>query len=401
MESDMDKDKKQLSSPVDSKSAVQKELQKKYVDTVEEEIADVEPEEMFFDKYAALRKAIVNENISIKNGLRNQIIREQNVVRTELKDKLLDVKTDLQSEINSVRQNIIEQIEKNRKYESSYLENQISSLKKNNQEEFDLLKQSTIDQIEQYRISQSSLLDKQLVNLKNELGAIKEKYTSEHVRLIEYHSSTFSDIETEYTNKLESLVNNAKDILGDASTYVLTTSFKEEKGARFKSLRWTLGAFCTVVFLMLLVPILLFNWGNLQIELWLQNPMLFVFSLAKAISLEWPLIWVAGLLSKRMQLQQRVYEEYSYKYAAALSYSALRKDIKAMGKDCEGVANSTELKGFTERLAEAIYLNPSAVFDQKIESGSPLDGALKIIDTLGVDRAQQIFSSAIEQATKK
>lgn len=235
----------------------------------------------------------------------------------------------------------------------------------------------------------------------NQIDEIKNNYNEENLKVVGEYSKKLSEIEHEYQNKLNTLVDKTKDVLADASTAVLTTSFKEEKQARFNSLRWSLAAFCFVVLVMLSVPVLLYMYGNIQIENWAQNPLLFVFSLAKAAALEWPLIWVASLLSKRMQLQQRVYEEYSHKYAAALSYSALRKDIKNLGKDCEGIANSTELKGFTERLVEAIYLNPSAVFDKKIESGSPTESIVSLVDKVGIDGLKQALVGVGDKLIKK
>lgn len=323
------------------------------------------------------------------------------IIENVIFEKLKKIENENKRNSEVLKSEVMVQSEKNNANNRTLLNEQITSLKNNNQKFLDTLNQNFTDQVEQIRNSNSSILNKQLVSFKKEIDEIKNSYAAENTEAIKNNSKIFSDIESEYRERLDLLVNNAKDILTDASTAVLTTSFKEEKQARFDSLRWSLAAFCFVVLVMLSVPVLLYIYGNIQIENWAQNPLLFVFSLAKAAALEWPLIWVASLLSKRMQLQQRVYEEYSHKYAAALSYSALRKDIKNMGKDCQDIANSTELKGFTDKLVEAVYLNPSAVFDKIVESGSPSESIVKIIEKLGPDRVKQALAEIGDKFVKK
>ena len=66
---------------------------------------------------------------------------------------------------------------------------------------------------------------------------------------------------------------------------------------------------------------------------WKENPILILFSIIKVFAFEWPLIWLANLLSKRIQIQERICEEYTFKYSVMLSYTILRNEIKLMNSN--------------------------------------------------------------------
>ena len=255
----------------------------------------------------------------------------------------------------------------------------LDSKKNDLQKFFDEHKSTYENRINTFITSETQKLNTLRQQISDEIQSTIEKFNAESDELISTYERKFSELE-----------NQAQGVLSHVSTAVLTTSFEKEKKARLVGLRCSLLFFAIIIVFMLIVPIGLYFTGNYQFEMWFDKPILFFFSIVKTMALEWPLIWIANILSKKMQLQQRIYEEYAYKYATALSYAAMRSDVKNIGDESTKIAASPELKGFRERLVDAVYINPSHVFEKQLDTGNPIERLAKIIKEIGPDMAKTL-----------
>lgn len=200
-----------------------------------------------------------------------------------------------------------------------------------------------------------------------------KEFISEKVRNFNKLSADIDELKDDYIRKHNRLIEQAEEILAIASSATLSTSFNEEKKARKFAQNVTLICFSIVIFLMVSVPVLLYKLELIDILNWKTQPELAFFAFLKTATLEWPLIWIARLLSKKMQIQQEIYEEYAHKYACALAYSAMRKDIKDLNPDETDLAENKELITFNDKFANTTFVNPTRVFRKNIKTEIPID----------------------------
>lgn len=341
------------------------EDQNKFQDFLEAQIKD-ENSTLALHIQFHLRSAITRESERITEAIEklnesearyiNALDEEKQKYQKDIEDRYNKKSTDFKREIESKNTS------------------ELNSKKNDLQKFFDEHKSTYENRINTFITSETQKLNTLRQQISDEVQSTIEKFNAESDELISTYERKFSELE-----------NQAQGVLSHVSTAVLTTSFEQEKRARLVGLRFSLGFFAIVIVLMFGVPIGLYFTGNYQFEMWLDKPILFFFSVVKTIALEWPLIWIANILSKKMQLQQRIYEEYAYKYATALSYAAMRSDVKNIGDESTKIAASPELKGFRERLVDAVYINPSHVFEKQFDTGNPLERLAKIIKEIGPD----------------
>ena len=115
----------------------------------------------------------------------------------------------------------------------------------------------------------------------------------------------------------------------------------------------------------------------------------FFITFAKLLTLEAPFCWLATFMAKKAHQHQRIYEEYAHKYTAAMTYVGLCKETRdypnLYGKD----AISTLTNGFRD----AVFFNPSAAIDKKVEMDSPMALVDRLIEKVGQPVAEAIVSS--------
>lgn len=112
-------------------------------------------------------------------------------------------------------------------------------------------------------------------------------------------------------------------------------------------------------------------------------------SFVKLLTLEVPLCWLATFAAKKAHQHQRIYEEYAHKYTAAMTYVGLCKEtnenLDRYGEDA--------IKALTNGFRDAVFFNPSAAIDKKVEMDSPMALVDRLIEKVGQPVAEAIVSS--------
>lgn len=242
--------------------------------------------------------------------------------------------------------------------------------------------------------------DEQLNNKIKEYELITSKLNSLHKEFIEKYNiqlNTSSENISNITNKINELNKQAESILKKSSEGTLSSSFLKEKRKHQLEIASTFILFTFCITTMISIPLILYEFNILSsIEEWIKNPILILFAFIKVFALEWPLIWLGNILSKRLQIQERICEEYTFKYSVSLAYAALRNEIQIMHPDIHDLSEHKELKSFTEKMATAIFVNPSTFFNKKIDTNSPINEIVELINKIGADKIQ----NALKQIEK-
>lgn len=244
-------------------------------------------------------------------------------------------------------------------------------------------------------------LIKDRINFENSIEELK-KYNARHLENVkdEYRKSIIklntasdnfitetskqqSDVDKKISDALEhinQLDKQAKSILQESSTGAMSSSFLKEKELHSYNVKFLSIIFILFICLIICIPFLLYYFNILApIAEWKEDPILIIFSIIKVLAFEWPLIWVANLLSRRIQIQERICEEYTFKYSVMLSYTILRNEIKVMNSNVSDLSENQELKIFTEKMANAMFINPSTFFNKKIDSYSPINELTELL----------------------
>ena len=114
----------------------------------------------------------------------------------------------------------------------------------------------------------------------------------------------------------------------------------------------------------------------------------FFVTFAKLLTIEAPLCWLATFTAKKAHQHHRVYEEYSHKYTAAMTYAGLCKETR----DNPELYGKDSVKNLADGFRDAVYYNPSNEIDKKVELSSPLDIAESLVKSVGQQAAEVIVS---------
>lgn len=115
---------------------------------------------------------------------------------------------------------------------------------------------------------------------------------------------------------------------------------------------------------------------------------IFFVTFAKLLTIEAPLCWLATFTAKKAHQHHRVYEEYSHKYTAAMTYAGLCKETR----DNPELYGKDSVKNLADGFRDAVYYNPSNEIDKKVELSSPLDIAESLVKSVGQQAAEVIVS---------
>ena len=275
--------------------------------------------------------------------------------------------------------------QQNKKIES--LQNSINDLQKNNEQSLENIK-NEITRILKYREKDREILENTIEDIKknNEqsLENIKNEYRQSIIKLniardnfikeSKDQKDNFHKLASDIIDHINTINGQVEDILKEVSTGSMGSSFLKEKQLHAKSRLRLSFLFISCILIIAAIPCALYYFNILSsIIEWKECPILIIFALIKVMAFEWPFIWLANLVSRRMQIQERICEEYSFKYSVILTYAALRNEIKLMHPELNDLSEHQELKSFTEKMANAMFINPSTFFNKKIDSYSPIN----------------------------
>ncbi|WP_300644942.1 hypothetical protein [uncultured Desulfovibrio sp.] len=219
-----------------------------------------------------------------------------------------------------------------------------------------------------------------------------QKQSSELLQKTEQaFSSQNSKQEQAYTELHEKL----SSLLPEASAVGIAAAFADEKKSRQNAMWINLLTSYFCIFAIFLIAIFFYqeNKDTLSSIIYARNNaseyFVFFITFAKLLTLEAPFCWLATFMAKKAHQHQRIYEEYAHKYTAAMTYVGLCKETRdypnLYGKD----AISTLTNGFRD----AVFFNPSAAIDKKVEMDSPMALVDRLIEKVGQPVAEAIVSS--------
>lgn len=96
----------------------------------------------------------------------------------------------------------------------------------------------------------------------------------------------------------------------------------------------------------------------------------------KAISINFPLIWLAALANKNIAQSRRLHEEYLHKWAIARSFVMMRNEIKNIDESEE----QELLKQLLTIYLNSTEYNPSKTLDKKIQTENPVNTILQKLE---------------------
>lgn len=314
----------------------------------------------------------------IASEVEKQLLQNKNIIHNEAEKYLLQsidfIKNEVDKQIQRSNDLIKAESNKELSKNKNILHNAISGIKNKNDEQLN-------NKIREYELinSKLNLLQKEFIEKCN----IQLNTSNENISNI--------------TNKINELNRQAESILKKSSEGTLSSSFLGEKRKHFIGIIVTSILFIICIGIMISIPIILYKYNILSsINEWSEKPILILFAFIKVLAFEWPLIWIGNILSKRLQIQERICEEYTFKYSVSLAYAALRNEIQIMHPEINDLSEHQELKSFTEKMSTAMFGNPSNFFNKKIDTNSPINEIVELINKIGADKIQ----NALKQIEK-
>lgn len=227
-----------------------------------------------------------------------------------------------------------------------------------------------------------------------ELKTFAEEFESDSASNTKKHTEIINGLETRFESELgemasrnetsiSSSLKKIKDdygalkikieaLLPEALAVGLASSFKDEmKFHRSSSLLYS-AAFMASVMAMVAVPCLLYHSKMINLSE-IKNIEELFYTMVRIAAFEWPLVWLANLLSRKASQQQRIYEEYAHKYTAAMTYVGMRSEFMQEGASAE----SKEFMEFTKNFIRSVFLNPSSTLDKKVETQNPIENVIQ------------------------
>lgn len=153
-----------------------------------------------------------------------------------------------------------------------------------------------------------------------------------------------------------------ENTLAAANRIGLAKSFDERmKSASYSKIGWALAFFACLAGLVCVS--ISFIWPTIQKSF--ENNIPFDFwSILTRVIITSPLIWGAWFSARQYGFASRIYEDYSYKVATALSFEGFKKEAREMSKDMEAELIKVAITNFGQ--------NPVRIFESNKNHASPL-----------------------------
>lgn len=192
-----------------------------------------------------------------------------------------------------------------------------------------------------------------------------EKNFEELIKQSEHKANIFFQENNEKFNFLcDALTKKIDDLLPGATSAGLTSSFELSKnGHIIRIILWyitffiAIGGMCGTVYYFV-IPSL----G--QITEFSQA----IIQMFKAISINFPLIWLAALANKNIAQSRRLHEEYLHKWAIARSFVMMKNEIEQIDES----EDQNLLNDLLKIYLDSIQYNPSKTLDKKVQTDNPL-----------------------------
>ena len=230
---------------------------------------------------------------------------------------------------------------------------------------------------------------------KNKFDTELETWQKQSSELLQKTEQAFSSQNSKQEQAYTELHEKLSSLLPEASAVGIAAAFADEKKSRQNAMWINLLTSYFCIFAIFLIAIFFYqeNKDTLSSIIYARNNaseyFVFFITFAKLLTLEAPFCWLATFMAKKAHQHQRIYEEYAHKYTAAMTYVGLCKETRdypnLYGKD----AISTLTNGFRD----AVFFNPSAAIDKKVEMDSPMALVDRLIEKVGQPVAEAIVSS--------
>lgn len=205
-------------------------------------------------------------------------------------------------------------------------------------------------------------IDKEIGNNHSEFEADQKK-----------RNELFSSQQKKFSETFAELSKQVKDLLPKAGAVGLAKAFSGEQDRRFVSfIVNTIISYIAIVVMFIVIYCQMSSNMDLFSSLIVDGKK-FEFAtyslfFVRLFALEAPLFWIALLSNKKAAKAHRAYEEYSHKYASAMTFSSMYDRLNEYDDD-----NSAEaMKKLNSDFINTIFNNPSEVIDRKRNDGTPL-----------------------------
>lgn len=216
----------------------------------------------------------------------------------------------------------------------------------------------------------------EIVNLKNQCKAEIDKKMdsnqSEFDAAQKSRDELFGSQQKKFTDTFSELSKQVKDLLPRAGAVGLSKAFSGEQERRLLSFRVnTFISYLAIVAMFLVICFQMSSNMNLFSSLIVDGKK-FEFAtyslfFIRLFALEAPLFWIAVLSNKKAANAHRAYEEYSHKYASAMTFSSMYDRLNEYDDD-----NSNEaIKKLNSDFINTIFNNPSEAIDRKRNIETP------------------------------
>lgn len=233
----------------------------------------------------------------------------------------------------------------------------------------------------------------QLATAKNTFDTELTEWQTQSSALLHNAEADFSSQKNEQERTYTELHEKITSLLPEASAVGISKAFADEKNARKNVMIWNLGiSYACIISIFIVASWYYKSNENIFSAIFSTSTektdyFTYVVSFAKLLTLEVPLCWLATFAAKKAHQHQRIYEEYSHKYAAAMTYAGLCKETR----DNPELYGKDAVKNLADGFRDAVFFNPSAEIDNKVESDNPLEQASKLLKSVGQPAAEALI----------
>lgn len=314
----------------------------------------------------------------------------------------------LQADLDQATAKIAELKAEMEKFENELFQTTQSVLSAINQQQRKASQQAAADyaQAKQSMIEELTAAQKkafiQLEEAKSRFEAAKSRFDTElktwqtqSSELLQKTEQIFSSQADKQKKDYTALHTKISSLLPKASAVGIAAAFADEKKSRQIAMWINLIISYVCILAIFLLAIFFYeeNKDTISSILYAKNtaPDYFIFfiTFAKLLTLEAPLCWLATFMAKKAHQNQRIYEEYAHKYTATMTYMGLCKETD----ENPGRYGEDAIKVLTNGFRDAVFFNPSAAIDKKVEMDSPMALVDRLIEKVGQPVAEAIVSS--------
>lgn len=314
----------------------------------------------------------------------------------------------LQAQLDQATAKIAELKSKMEKFEEEILSTTRTVLDEINQQQRKASQQATADYARTKQQMRDELAESQkkafsaLEEANSRFEAAKNKFDTELTtwqtqssELLQNTEQIFSSQADKQEKAYTALHEKLSSLLPEASAVGIAAAFAEEKKDRKHAMAMHISMSYACIFLIFVIAYIYYVDNRSIIDSFFRmstgeiNYFSCLVSFVKLLTLEAPLCWLATFAAKKAHQHQRIYEEYAHKYTAAMTYVGLCKEtnenLDRYGEDA--------IKALTNGFRDAVFFNPSAAIDKKVEMDSPMALVDRLIEKVGQPVAEAIVSS--------